>query len=241
MQLLFYRDDLNHPTVSGNKLHKLAPNLELAKQKGCTTVLSFGGPYSNHLHALAWASQEAGLASVGLVRGEILPQLTPTLNDCRAWGMRLVPVPRKVYRALQEALLIQGGVCMAENFLPKSIVEVPISTLVIPEGGSNLIAIESLADAYRGIFTQAQFKDITHVVCATGTGATVAGLYKAAPKNVKVIGIQAVAEGGATLTRIRGWLEAGSTMPGLSNLGSLDNLSIVPGHLGGFAKMPSEL
>lgn len=229
-QVSFYRDDLNHPTVSGNKLHKLAPNLTLAKERECQTILSFGGPYSNHLHALAWACKQQGLASVGLIRGELHEKLTPTLNDCQTWGMRLIPIQRKEYRALQETMLEKGGTCLAQDLLSASIVQVPDNTFVIPEGGSNLMAIESLANAYRPIFTQTQYQGTTHVVCATGTGATVAGLYKASAKGVKVIGVQAVAEDGATLERIQSWLGDG-----------LINLSIVPGHLGGFAKTPLEL
>ena len=240
MQIQFYRDDLNHPTVSGNKLHKLAPNIALAKHRGCETILSFGGAYSNHLHALAWACKEQGLSSVALVRGELHPELTPTLKDCQAWGMRLIPLQRKTYRALQETLLAMGGTCLAKELLPASKVvlpepQLPHNTFVIPEGGSNLIAINAIADAYQTIFTQPQYKNITHAVCATGTGATLAGLYKAAPKHVTVMGIQAVAEGDATLNRIRGWLKDESPKP------NLDNLSIVPGHLGGFAKTPTEL
>ena len=67
IKLIIYRDDLNHPTVSGNKLHKLSPNIKLAKDKGVSQILSFGGAFSNHLHALAWACKESGLQSIGAV------------------------------------------------------------------------------------------------------------------------------------------------------------------------------
>ena len=229
-QFQFYRDDLNHPTVSGNKLHKLTPNLALARQQDCESVLSFGGPYSNHLHALAWACKEQGLSSIGLVRGELHSELTPTLADCREWGMHLIAVQRNTYRQLQTELSALGGHCLAHELSHSSMVKTPENTLVIPEGGSNRLAIDSLANAYRPLFKQAQYQDITHVVCATGTGATLAGLYKAAPPQLKVIGVQAVAEGDATLDRICSWL---GERP--------DNLSIVAGHLGGFGKIPATL
>lgn len=229
-QFQFYRDDLNHPVVSGNKLHKLAPNLVMAQQRGCDTVLSFGGAYSNHLHALAWACREQGLSSIGLVRGELLSQLTPTLTDCQAWGMRLVPIQRKTYRQLQTKLSAIGGNCLAHELLPPSIIKAPNNALVIPEGGSNHIAIDSLANAYRPIFSQEKYQNITHLVCATGTGATLAGLYKAAPEHINIIGVQAVAEGDATIERIHNWL---GERP--------KNVSIVAGHLGGFGKIPSTL
>ena len=97
-EVVVYRDDLNHATVSGNKLHKLAPNIKLAKDRGCSRVLSFGGPYSNHLHALAWACRNAGLASIGVIRGELRESLTPTLRDCQHWGMELLASSTRISR-----------------------------------------------------------------------------------------------------------------------------------------------
>jgi len=102
---------------------------------------------------------------------------------------------------------------------------------VIPEGGGNALAIDSLANAYKPLFEGQNF---THAVCATGTGATVAGLRKAAPKQVSIIGVQAVAEAEATLERIKHWL-------GNSVERDYGKLNIVEGHLGGFAKMSAEL
>jgi 1-aminocyclopropane-1-carboxylate deaminase len=229
-QLLIYRDDLSHPIISGNKLHKLKPNITFAKSQGYDAILSFGGAYSNHLHALAWACKIAGLASIGLVRGELHSELTPALSDCKKWGMQLLPIERKTYRNIQKTLLAGGTASLVDAGLPNSLAEIAQNSLVLAEGGSNLLAIESVAQAYRPIFSDPQYKNITHAVCATGTGATLAGLYKAAPEGVKVIGIQAVAEGDATIDRIRNWLG-----------NELSNLSVVAGHLGGFAKTPNEL
>ena len=225
-----YRDDLNHYKVSGNKLHKLAPAIKQAKEKGCSTLLSFGGPYSNHLHALAWASKDNNLSCVGLIRGELHSGLTPTLRDCQDWGMRLISLDRKMYRTLQETFIERKGEQKVQSYLNELLEWLPNDTLVIPEGGSNLRAIKSLANAYRPIFAENKYKGITHVVCATGTGATVAGLYEAAPKHVKVIGVQAVSEGTATHQRIHNWLESDGS-----------RISIIPGHLGKFAKTTPEL
>jgi 1-aminocyclopropane-1-carboxylate deaminase len=229
-QLLIYRDDLGHSIVSGNKLHKLKPNIALAKSQGYDSIISFGGAYSNHLHALAWACKKAGLSSIGLVRGELHHELTPTLNDCKSWGMQLFPIERKTYRNLQTNVFANDTANIVDVGLPHNLSELAENSLIIPEGGSNLLAIESVAHAYRPLFSDPAHENITHAICATGTGATLAGLYKAAPAGIKVIGIQAVAEGNATLERIKNWL--GKDLP---------NLDIVAGHLGGFAKMPSDL
>jgi len=230
IEIIVFRDDLNHPTVSGNKLHKLAPNLELARAKKCSRILSFGGPFSNHLHSLAWACKESGFGSIGVVRGELHSNLTATLRDCEAWGMRLIPSSRKNYRAYQEALALTSEPCLASEFLVQAFSDDPEHTLVLPEGGSNTAAIESLSKAYSKIFQSRSCQGLTHVICATGTGATLAGLYKATPEPIRVIGIQAVAEHHATLTRIHSWLAEKPT-----------RLSVKPGHLGGFGKISTEL
>lgn len=228
--LVVLRDDLNHPFVSGNKLHKLAPNIEYAKSRKCSAILSFGGPYSNHLHALAWACHNQGLASIGVVRGELHEELTPTLLDCQSWGMTLVPSARKDYRANQTVLAKHASPCLASEVSIELPLNIPDKTLIIPEGGSNTAAIESLSQAYKLAFSQHECQGITHVVCATGTGATLAGILNAASEHLNILGIQAVAEGHATFGRIQQWL-------GIKP----ENLRIEPGHLGGFGKTPDEL
>jgi len=144
--------------------------------------------------------------------------------------MKLIAIPRSIYRSTMDSLALSGG-GLGETSLPKFHEEIPANSWVIPEGGSNALAVESLARAYKPIFEDSNY---THAVCATGTGATLAGLRKAAPKQIAIIGIQAVAEAGATLERIKHWL--GDSLE--HDYGMLD---IVEGHLGGFAKMPAEL
>ena len=69
VQLFLKRDDLIHNIISGNKWRKLKYNFKAAKLGGYRTILSFGGEYSNHLHALSYAANQAGLKSIGVVRG----------------------------------------------------------------------------------------------------------------------------------------------------------------------------
>ena len=51
------RLDLLHPIVSGNKFYKLRYYIELAIENGTSTIASFGGPYSNHIVALAYTAK----------------------------------------------------------------------------------------------------------------------------------------------------------------------------------------
>lgn len=81
------RLDLIDPLISGNKWFKLAHPLQAMAQAGLRGVISLGGAYSNHLHALAAAGQRLGFETVGLVRGH--PVQTPTVADLQAFGMQL--------------------------------------------------------------------------------------------------------------------------------------------------------
>jgi len=67
-QLWVKRDDLLHAEVSGNKFRKLKYPL-LALRGRRATLVTMGGPWSNHLHALAHAGALFGCPTIGLVRG----------------------------------------------------------------------------------------------------------------------------------------------------------------------------
>ncbi len=158
------RLDRINPLLSGNKWYKLRLNLDLARQRGHTRLLSFGGAWSNHLYALAAAARLHGLESVGIVRGELPRPLNPVLEFAVAQGMQLHPVSRSDYRSKDSPEFLQAlrhrfGDCH-----------------VIPEGGCN-------AQGVRGCMELAQLLDWTpgrpgsrYVALACGTGTTLAGL-----------------------------------------------------------------
>jgi len=80
ISLWIARADKVHPLASGNKLYKLLPNIEYAKQHNYSQLLSFGGAFSNHIYALALYSESVGLQSVAIIRGEKEYALNPTLS-----------------------------------------------------------------------------------------------------------------------------------------------------------------
>src|SRR5436190_21675011 len=88
------RLDKIHPIVSGNKLFKLYYFLEAAQQSNHKTILSFGGAYSNHLVATAFACRQYALKSIGIVRGERPASLSVTLQECENYGMHLKLISR---------------------------------------------------------------------------------------------------------------------------------------------------
>ncbi|MFD7920139.1 1-aminocyclopropane-1-carboxylate deaminase/D-cysteine desulfhydrase [Streptomyces sp. NPDC059740] len=175
LRLLLKRDDLIHSTVPwdssalgpvdlyppGNKWRKLVPNLSAARAAGHTTVLTFGGAYSNHLRATAAAGRLLGLATIGVVRGHELADrpLNPSLARCAADGMRLHFVDRATYRRRGEPEFLDA---LQERLGP---------FFAVPEGGSNAAAVHGcalLGEEIRGT------ADVVGVAC--GTGGTLAGL-----------------------------------------------------------------
>jgi len=98
INLFVLRTDLNHPTISGNKWYKLKYNLREIKQKGFDTLLTFGGAYSNHIHAAASAGKLLNIKTIGVIRGEEYNPLNPTLTSAREHGMLLHYINMKTYR-----------------------------------------------------------------------------------------------------------------------------------------------
>ena len=74
--LYIKREDKTHVHVSGNKYRKLKYNLLEATQKGYQQLITFGGAYSNHIAATAYAGKVAGIETIGVIRGE--PVTLPT-------------------------------------------------------------------------------------------------------------------------------------------------------------------
>ena len=118
--------DQIHPIVSGNKLFKLLPFIQLAEQSQAKILVSFGGRFSNHLHALAYLGQKLGYQTIAFVRGYKEQTLTPMLADAIAWGMTIKFVGHIEY---------QQRHCASYWFekIPSH------DTLFIPEGGADFL------------------------------------------------------------------------------------------------------
>ena len=154
------REDLRDPLLAGNKARKLQYNLIEAARCGARTLVSMGGPHSNHLHALAEAGRRFGFATAAFVRGELAEPLSPTLSDCAAAGMQLLPLTREAFRALRDE---------PEPWLKQF--EQPYW---LPEGGSNGLAVQGLVETLQHDAVGQFAPD--YVLVAAGTGATAAGM-----------------------------------------------------------------
>ena len=166
------RLDLLHPVISGNKPFKLSGYLNEAGKAGHSGIVTFGGAWSNHIHATAYATREMGLASIGIIRGARPATLSPTLLDAEQAGMVLRFVSRSEYRALR---------MLTKEQLER---EFPEST-VVPEGGTGETGMLGAS----GIMDLIPKNAFDWIVCACGTGTTLAGLVSAGDAHQRFLGI----------------------------------------------------
>lgn len=162
-ELYVKREDQIHEEISGNKYRKLKYNILHVIEKGYKGVISFGGPYSNHIHALAAICNLYGLKSIGIIRGEEVEN--KTLSFARKKGMDLYFINREEYRRKEES------VCFSElkNQYP--------DYYFIPEGGSNELALKGVKEMVDEIHHRKN--DFDYLVVAAGTGYTAAGILSA--------------------------------------------------------------
>ncbi|PUZ30339.1 1-aminocyclopropane-1-carboxylate deaminase [Chitinophaga costaii] len=188
------RLDQLHSTVSGNKWYKLKYNLEAALAEGRDTLLTFGGAWSNHLAATAAACNMLGMRSIGVVRGERPPNLSITLQQVEANGMELVFISREEYR---HATTAQWAIRYPNAF-------------VIPEGGGNAWGVRGCEDILSGVPAHASY---SHIMCAGGTGTTLAGLINSAGTHQEVIGIPVLKNAGWMQAAIAALLREDTDLP----------------------------
>ena len=178
ISLFIKREDLLHPFVSGNKFRKLKYNLLQAKAENHHQIVTFGGAFSNHIAATAYACFENNMQSVGIIRGEELASKinsNPTLKFAQEYGMKFEFITRENYRDKTDTSFLKS----LENKYGKH--------YVIPEGGANDLAVKGCEE----ILTS-QDVVFDYVCCAIGTGTTLAGLINSAYPNQKILGFPAL-------------------------------------------------
>lgn len=217
VKLYVLRLDKIHPLVSGNKIFKLHYFLQEALQSAHKTILSFGGAYSNHLAATAFACKTMQLKSIGMVRGEKPRKLSATLEQCLADGMQLQFMSRSDYNKKEEPGFMKD---LETSYGPCTIV---------PEGGYHPLGAKGAAK----IMELIKIKDFTHICMASGTATTLAGLISAARPAQTVISIPVLKGITDTAERLKFLIQM-SELP--------QNVEILSEyHFGGYAKKNEQL
>lgn len=170
IKLYIKRDDLIHPDITGNKWRKLKYNLIEARKQNFDTLLTFGGAYSNHIAATASAGRTFGFKTIGLIRGqELTPTSNRTLMYAKLNGMDLIFLPRLDY-----------------GYKDRLTRDYKKDHYVLPEGGTNLLAIKGVTEMVDEIYDE-----ITpdYICCAVGTGGTLAGIVNGLRGDTVAMGI----------------------------------------------------
>ncbi|WP_166967466.1 1-aminocyclopropane-1-carboxylate deaminase/D-cysteine desulfhydrase [Yeosuana marina] len=214
VELLLKREDEIHPFISGNKYRKLKYNIEEARKLNYKTLLTFGGAYSNHIAAAAFAGKEFGFKTIGIIRGDELRDKineNPTLSFAEACGMQFKFVSRELFRTKHTKEFIEK---LKEEFG---------DFYLLPEGGTNVLAIRGCEE----ILTD-EDASVDYVCCAIGTGGTISGLINSSQPDQQVLGFPA--------------LKGSFLKEDISKFVSKQNWSLITEyHFGGYAKINTEL
>jgi 1-aminocyclopropane-1-carboxylate deaminase len=173
LKLFILRLDELNPEMSGNKLFKLHYNIAEMKKQGKSTLLSFGGTFSNHIAATAAAGKIHNINTIGIIRGDEV--INHTLETAKENGMKLDFVSRDDYRR-------KGS----DDFI-KMLHDKWGDFYLVPEGGANELGVKGCEEIMQHITI-----NFNYVCCAVGTGTTLAGVANSLQTNQKAIGFMAL-------------------------------------------------
>lgn len=166
------RLDEIHPVVSGNKWYKLKGHINHILAHQLDGFVTFGGAFSNHLSAAAYAAKGYNLQAHAIVRGQELEhKLSPTLKTCLDLGMILEFVDRTTYKSKAELEYLAH---LQQRFP---------NLLIVPEGGNSSLGLDGFDELIPLISC-----DYSHIICSVGSGTTISAIANIAAPQQKVLG-----------------------------------------------------
>ncbi len=225
IRFIVKRDDLLDVNISGNKWRKLKFNLLDAKEKNHSTLLSFGGAYSNHIVALAAAGQQFGFATIGVIRGEKEYVNNSSLSYARSCGMKLHFVSRDQYRHKTDADFLNRLTAQYGSFY------------LLPEGGSNCLALQGCAEINAELDRQIEgIPD--YLMSACGTAGTLSGLLASKHEQTKILGVAVLKNASFLNDAVKTFLQSCDLTVSVESI----SWSILTNyHFSGYAKYSDEL
>lgn len=178
LQLFLKREDKIHNIISGNKYRKLKFNLINAKELGFKGLLTFGGAYSNHIPAVAYAAKKNGFKSLGFIRGEEIVNNyleNPTLKYSHDLGMKFKFLSRSNYKLKTNEYFLRKLKKKFKDYY------------LIPEGGTNALGVLGCQEILND-----SDKEFDYICCSVGTGGTICGLINSSNENQKIIGFSSI-------------------------------------------------
>ncbi|MBP3428210.1 MAG: D-cysteine desulfhydrase family protein [Clostridia bacterium] len=155
------RDDLTGLGLGGNKVRKLEYLLADAKAQGAQVVFTTGGAQSNHAMLTAAAAKKLGMTPILILkkRGVTARQGNQLLEHLMGTDVRFMDTDD--YADIYAEMDRVGR-------------EMGVPYYKIPCGGSNALGTLGYVDCVREIAQQGLAYD--HIICAEGSGGTMAGL-----------------------------------------------------------------
>lgn len=176
ISLYVKRLDLIHQHIKGNKWYKLKHNIAEATRHNKTTLLTFGGAFSNHIYATAAAGKAFAMKTIGIIRGEATQPLNHILSFATENGMQLCYIDRSMYKLLRENFASPLFYEKLANILEQNL-EIHLENIYfIPEGGANEFAVLGCQEISQNLDNQFDV-----LCCACGTGGTLAGIIQGCP------------------------------------------------------------
>ncbi len=223
VSLYVKRDDAIHPVMSGNKWRKLSHTLTSPLPNA---AISFGGGFSNHLHALGFACFKLGIPFTAIIRGDYSAAPSPMIKDLMQWQTRIEYVNRITYTKRNDSA-----------YLDELKLEFP-NAIIIPEGGSQALALQGIKDMVDEIEV-----DFDFIVAPVASGATLAGIVNALNKRNILMATDFRSRNkaiGIGVLKGEGYLE-GLVEQFLPTTNQTNWHIDHSYHFGGYAKAPSEL
>ena len=160
------RDDLTGSATSGNKVRKLEFILARARGQGANVLITCGGVQSNHCRATAILGAKLGFRVHLLLRGEEPDRRQGNLFLDYLAGAEINYFSPKYYNARQDFIVSE----VVEHYRSRG-----MKPYFIPIGASDGTGIWGYISAAEEIAWQKEV-DFDHIVTATGSGGTQAGL-----------------------------------------------------------------
>jgi D-cysteine desulfhydrase family pyridoxal phosphate-dependent enzyme len=177
-RLLVKRDDQTGLALGGNKARKLEHLCAEALSQGCDTLVTGGGPQSNHCRMTAAAANRLGLECHLALAGATADQPTGNLLLDHLLGARLHPTAAREYYEIEASIEAIADEVRAAGGRPYA----------IPVGGASVTGALGYVDAARELTGQLA-ESLDWIVVADGSGGTHAGLLAGLDGPTRILGI----------------------------------------------------
>ncbi|MBR5288821.1 MAG: D-cysteine desulfhydrase family protein [Clostridia bacterium] len=160
-QVYIKRDDMTGIGLGGNKVRKLEYLLADAKAKGAQIIFTTGGAQSNHAMLTAAAARKLGMTPILILkkRGVTARQGNQLLEHLMGVDVRFMDTNdyADIYEEMDRVGQASG-----------------LPYYKIPCGGSNALGTLGYVDCVKEL--REQGAEFDHIICAEGSGGTMAGL-----------------------------------------------------------------